>query len=218
MAVAKREVLQARLKYTRGRGRDAPALLLSAATRLDALGETGGRDIYHGALRKRAMAFSTWRTPGPDVPRIRFGAAPLAELVAVQRSTGIPNIVAGIPLSRAAGMLMRIAGPLLGKLVARQATRATKRVEPGPSPAAIAAMGSRVWAEAGDATGKRARSKGASARKSKTTDTVALEKQLTDALGLVVSIDHRGEGGVISIRYRNLDQLDDLTRRLGGKS
>jgi ParB family chromosome partitioning protein len=69
-----------------------------------------------------------------------------------------------------------------------------------------------------DATGKRARSKGASARKSKTTDTVALEKQLTDALGLVVGIDHRGEGGVISIRYRNLDQLDDLTRRLGGKS
>jgi ParB family transcriptional regulator, chromosome partitioning protein len=51
----------------------------------------------------------------------------------------------------------------------------------------------------------------------KNTDTLALEKQLADALGLVVSIDHRGEGGVISIRYRNLDQLDDLTRRLGNK-
>jgi ParB family chromosome partitioning protein len=51
----------------------------------------------------------------------------------------------------------------------------------------------------------------------KAADTLVLEKQLSDALGLVVSIDHRGEGGVISIRYRNLDQLDDLTERLSRK-
>jgi ParB family transcriptional regulator, chromosome partitioning protein len=52
----------------------------------------------------------------------------------------------------------------------------------------------------------------------KNTDTLALEKRLSDALGLVVSIDHRGEGGVVSIRYRNLDQLDDLAQRLGKKT
>jgi ParB family chromosome partitioning protein len=52
----------------------------------------------------------------------------------------------------------------------------------------------------------------------KSTDTVALEKQLSDALGLVVSIDHRGEGGVLSIRYRNLEQLDDLIERLSKKA
>ena len=47
-------------------------------------------------------------------------------------------------------------------------------------------------------------------------DLTALEKRLSDALGLVVSIDvgKRG-GGVLSIRYRNLDQLDDVVRRLG---
>jgi hypothetical protein len=28
---------------------------------------------------------------------------------------------------------------------------------------------------------------------------------------------HRGEGGVVSIRYRNLDQLDDLAQRLDKK-
>ena len=49
----------------------------------------------------------------------------------------------------------------------------------------------------------------------KSADTLALEKRLSDALGLVVSIDARGESGVVSIRYRNLDQLDDLARRLG---
>jgi ParB family transcriptional regulator, chromosome partitioning protein len=46
-------------------------------------------------------------------------------------------------------------------------------------------------------------------------DTAALEKRLTDALGLTVRILHRLDGeGVLSIRYRNLEQLDDVTRRL----
>jgi ParB family transcriptional regulator, chromosome partitioning protein len=56
--------------------------------------------------------------------------------------------------------------------------------------------------------------KGPKKSSDKSTDTLALEKQLSNALGLVVSIDHRGEGGVLSIRYRNLEQLDDLTERL----
>ena len=51
----------------------------------------------------------------------------------------------------------------------------------------------------------------------KSADTLALEKRLSDALGLVVSIDVRGESGVVSIRYRNLDQLDDLAQRLEKK-
>jgi ParB family transcriptional regulator, chromosome partitioning protein len=46
-------------------------------------------------------------------------------------------------------------------------------------------------------------------------DLAALEKRLSDALGLVVSIDEGKRGGVLSIRYRNLDQLDDVVRRLG---
>jgi len=48
-------------------------------------------------------------------------------------------------------------------------------------------------------------------------DTVALEKRLSDALGLIVSIGDRGGKGVVSIRYRNLDQLDDLAARLEKK-
>ena len=41
---------------------------------------------------------------------------------------------------------------------------------------------------------------------------------MADALGLSVRIDHRGDGGIVSIRYRNLDQLDDLAQRLGEKA
>ena len=38
---------------------------------------------------------------------------------------------------------------------------------------------------------------------------------LSDALGLVVAIEHRGKGGgMLQIRYRTLEQLDDVMRRL----
>ena len=48
----------------------------------------------------------------------------------------------------------------------------------------------------------------------KSADTLALEKRLADALGLVVNLDERGRGGTLSIRYRSLDQLDHVVRRL----
>ena len=115
----------------------------------------GGRDIYHGALRKRAMASSTWRTPPSGLPRMRFAAAPRAELVAAHHSTGIPNIVVGIPLSRPAAALIRIAGPVLGTFLTWRAAHASRGDEAGPSAAVIAGLRSRVWAEAGNAAGQR---------------------------------------------------------------
>ncbi len=105
-------------------------------------------------LRKRAIASPTWRAPRVDAHGMAFAAAPLAELVAVQRSTGIANIVAGIPLSRPAAALMRVTGSLLGKFLAWQAGRTSTRIEATPSVAAIAALRSRVWAQAGDDTGR----------------------------------------------------------------
>ena len=48
----------------------------------------------------------------------------------------------------------------------------------------------------------------------KDADTRALEKTLTDALGLLVEIDHHGESGELRIRYSTLEQLDGLCHRL----
>ena len=48
----------------------------------------------------------------------------------------------------------------------------------------------------------------------KDADTRALEKDLSDALGLLVSIAAHGEAGELRIRYKSLEQLDDLVRRL----
>jgi len=63
---------------------------------------------------------------------------------------------------------------------------------------------------------------GAAAKKSgssaaKNVNTVALEKRLSDSLGLKVTIDHRGDSGVVHIKYRGLDQLDDVVDRLERK-
>jgi ParB family transcriptional regulator, chromosome partitioning protein len=48
----------------------------------------------------------------------------------------------------------------------------------------------------------------------KDADTRALEKALTDVTGLAVTISHRAGGGVVSIEYKTLEQLDALCRRL----
>jgi ParB family transcriptional regulator, chromosome partitioning protein len=48
----------------------------------------------------------------------------------------------------------------------------------------------------------------------KNANIAALEKRISDALGLAVSIGERKRGGVLTIRYRSLEQLDDVLRRL----
>ncbi len=48
----------------------------------------------------------------------------------------------------------------------------------------------------------------------KDADTRALEKRLSDALGLAVSVDHKGESGTLHIKYKDLDQLDAVLHKL----
>ncbi|MDA0651681.1 MAG: ParB/RepB/Spo0J family partition protein [Proteobacteria bacterium] len=48
-------------------------------------------------------------------------------------------------------------------------------------------------------------------------DTTALERTISDVLGLKVTIEFRGEkaGGKVVVHYSNLDQLDEIIKRLG---
>lgn len=61
-----------------------------------------------------------------------------------------------------------------------------------------------------DGSGARA----AKPQKQKDADTLALERSLSDRLGLELTIDHKSNGGQIRISYSSLDQLDDICRRL----
>lgn len=58
------------------------------------------------------------------------------------------------------------------------------------------------------------RAKTNGSRREKDADTRALERDLSNALGLTVSIDGRGERGEVRIRYKDLEQLDALCARL----
>ena len=65
--------------------------------------------------------------------------------------------------------------------------------------------------EHAERTGKTAKPR---RRGVKDADTLTLEKRLADALGLAVAIEHRGQGGELRIRYKTLEQLDEVIRRL----
>jgi ParB family chromosome partitioning protein len=72
-----------------------------------------------------------------------------------------------------------------------------------------------VEAMARQSSQKQARAGKRAAQTGKDADTEALEKRLGDALGLAVTIDHRAHGGgTLQVKYRTLEQLDDVIARL----
>ena len=52
-------------------------------------------------------------------------------------------------------------------------------------------------------------------KSSKDADTIALEKDLTAAISMKVSIDHQGEGGTVTVSYKTLEELDELCSKMG---
>jgi ParB family chromosome partitioning protein len=56
--------------------------------------------------------------------------------------------------------------------------------------------------------------KGPSKKKAKDADTKALESSVSNSLGMNVEIENKGERGIVKIHYKNLEQLDEIMRRL----
>ncbi len=66
-------------------------------------------------------------------------------------------------------------------------------------------------------TRPRKGSSGSGGRPEKDADTLALERDLAEALGMAVSIDARDSGGgTVTVTWRSLAQLDDILARLSG--
>lgn len=83
-------------------------------------------------------------------------------------------------------------------LSVRQTEERAKEVKQGPG------------AGTGRATGR-------SAPKTVDADLAALERQLSDILGVKVQVVHKGEGGHVTLNYSSLDQLDMICQRLSGE-
>jgi ParB family chromosome partitioning protein len=103
-----------------------------------------------------------------------------------------------------------------GVLSAGHARTLVTAAEPGRLAAQIVARGLNVR-QAEALAASQSRPKGAAPeRPSRDADVAALERDLTERLGLRISIRHQGKGGEVAIRYRDLDQLDGLVRLLSG--
>ena len=83
-------------------------------------------------------------------------------------------------------------------LSVRQAEERARRVKPGAG-ADIARGSARAAARAADP------------------DLAALERQLSDLIGLKVRVAHDGAKGTVTLHYSSLDQLDMICQRLSGE-
>lgn len=66
-----------------------------------------------------------------------------------------------------------------------------------------------------DITGSQSGGDTTANKTEKHADTVALERSLSDVLGLKVQLDHKGEKGKLQISYKSLEQLDSICKLLG---
>ena len=62
-----------------------------------------------------------------------------------------------------------------------------------------------------------ARASARNAAKTVDADLEALERQLSDLLGVRVNVVHKGQGGSVTLHYSSLDQLDMICQRLSGE-
>jgi ParB family chromosome partitioning protein len=146
--------------------------------------------------------------------QFKYGPADIARVVGKSRSH-VANTL------RLLGLPKSVQGFLLeGKLTAGHARALLAHDDPEAMARAIIEKSlnvREVEALAQERAAVRGRPPRRRLRRPKDADTAALEKRLSDLLGLVVQIDHRGSGGELRIRYKSLEQLDGLCRRLGAR-
>jgi short subunit dehydrogenase-like uncharacterized protein len=93
----------------------------AAVSTLDVLGG-GGAWIEAGRLVRGPLAHARFRATLGD-SSLTFMAAPLAEALAAFQTTGIADVVAGVPVPRLAAPIMRWLSPVLQTLAHRPAIR-----------------------------------------------------------------------------------------------
>ncbi|MBX7249220.1 MAG: ParB/RepB/Spo0J family partition protein [Caulobacteraceae bacterium] len=104
---------------------------------------------------------------------------------------------------------------IAGRLTAGHARAIASAADPGALADKIVAGGLNVrQAEALAAAPTARAERKPGAQKASNADTLALEQDLAEALGLEVALKDRGGKGEITVRYATLEQLDEICRRL----
>jgi len=149
------------------------------------------------------------------IAQFQYGQADLAKIVGKSRSH-IANTLRLIKLPESVKRLLNE-----GKLTAGHARALLASDNPEALAKAIVEKGLNVR-DVEALTGAEAEARGKAPKRrprgTKSHDVRALERKLTDALGLHVEINHRASGGDLKIRYKTLEQLDALCRKLGHRN
>jgi ParB family chromosome partitioning protein len=142
------------------------------------------------------------------IDEFRYTQAQLADIIGKSRPH-IANTLRLLKFSPAVQDHLRS-----GKLTAGHARAIATLPDPDAAAEKIVAAGLSV--REAEALGEKTETqrKRPSARAEKDADTRALERQVSDGLGLAVTIAHKPDGGEVRIRYSTLEQLDDVCRRL----
>jgi ParB family transcriptional regulator, chromosome partitioning protein len=102
-----------------------------------------------------------------------------------------------------------------GTLSAGHARALLSHPDPAKAAMAVISRGLNVRQTEALAPGRAAKGNGATKpRNAKDSETVALERDLAERLGLKVEIAFDGKGGSVRIQYRSLDQLDGIVALL----
>jgi len=103
---------------------------------------------------------------------------------------------------------------IAGRLSAGHARAVSMAADPVAFAERIVAEGLNVREAEALAKNPEAVAKAPKARATKDVDTLDLEKRISDALGLSVEIRDNGGKGEVRVRYRTLEQLEDVCRKL----
>jgi ParB family chromosome partitioning protein len=143
------------------------------------------------------------------IEEYKYGPSALAEVIGKSRSH-VSNTLRLLKLPESVKEYLRS-----GQLTAGHARALVNVADPEAVARRIVEAGLTVRdAEAAGqaAQGKKQRR----ARPEKDADIRAAERAISDAIGLAVTIDHKRGGGSVTVRYKTLEQFEDIQKRLTG--
>ncbi len=114
----------------------------------------GGHEVRGGKVVRARLARKRWAEHAPGGERARgeriaFASAPLADLAAITRATGVRAVIAGVPMPTGQARIISIIAPLLPSLLKISPIRRAMANAGGHAGASRSDYHSRVWIAAG---------------------------------------------------------------------
>ena len=108
----------------------------------------GGHEVRRGALVRARLARRRWNECDPSGVRRSMASAPLADLAAIRRISGVRNIITGVPMPTGQARMLSFIAPLLPTMLKFGPIRRAMANAGGHAGAARSTYASHVWVTA----------------------------------------------------------------------